>query len=122
MATLYHWDLPQALEDDGGWLNRSTVDRFADYAAILGERFADRVEHWIPVNEPNVAMMMGYAIGIHAPNVVTSLGYGIGEHAPGKRLLYDALHVAHHLLLGHGRATCSASKRSRLPGACSPIP
>ncbi len=89
MATLYHWDLPQALEDDGGWLNRSTVDRFADFAAILGQRLGDRVEHWIPINEPNVAMMMGYATGVHAP---------------GRHLMFDALPVAHHLLLAHGRA------------------
>ena len=89
MVTLYHWDLPQALEDDGGWLNRATVDRFADYAAILGERFADRVEHWVPVNEPNVVMMMGYSVG---------------RHAPGRTLLYDGVPAAHHLLLGHGRA------------------
>jgi beta-glucosidase len=89
MVTLYHWDLPQALEDDGGWLNRETIDRFADYAAIVGEAFADRVEHWIPVNEPSV---------------VTARGYGNGDHAPGKKLYFDALHVAHHLLLGHGRA------------------
>ena len=74
MVTLYHWDLPQALEDDGGWLNRDTVDRFAEYAAIVGERFADRVAHWIPVNEPNVASI---------------LGYGLGMHAPGKALLFD---------------------------------
>lgn len=89
MVTLYHWDLPQSLEDDGGWLNRDTVERFADYAAIMGERFADRVEHWIPVNEPNVVMIMGY---------------GIGLHAPGKTLMFDSMPVAHHLLLGHGRA------------------
>jgi beta-glucosidase len=89
MVTLYHWDLPQALEDDGGWLNRATVDRFAEYAAILGERFADRVEHWIPVNEPNVVMMLGYASGMHAP---------------GRELMFDSLPVAHHLLLAHGRA------------------
>jgi beta-glucosidase len=89
MATLYHWDLPQALEDEGGWLNRDTVDRFAEYAAVVGERLADRVEHWIPVNEPNV---------------VTMLGYAIGTHAPGRELMFDALPVAHHLLLGHGRA------------------
>ena len=89
MVTLYHWDLPQALEDDGGWLNRATADRFADFAALVGERFVDRVEHWIPVNEPNVVMM---------------LGYGNGEHAPGRRLMFDALPVAHHLLLAHGRA------------------
>ncbi|MGB0100803.1 MAG: GH1 family beta-glucosidase [Nocardioides sp.] len=100
MVTLYHWDLPQALEDDGGWLNRDTADRFADYAAIVGERFVDRVEHWIPVNEPNVAMMMGYATGMHAP---------------GRQLMFDALPVAHHLLLGHGRAAVAL----RAAGAAS---
>ena len=89
MVTLYHWDLPQALEDDGGWLNRSTIDRFADYAALVGERYADRVGHWVPVNEPNV---------------VTMLGHGIGAHAPGKALMFDCLPVAHHLLVAHGRA------------------
>jgi beta-glucosidase len=89
MVTLYHWDLPQALEDDGGWLNRDTIDRFAEYAGIVGEAFADRVEHWIPVNEPNVHTM---------------LGYGNGMHAPGKALLFDCLPVGHHLLVGHGRA------------------
>jgi beta-glucosidase len=89
MATLYHWDLPQALEDEGGWLNRDTVDRFAEYAGLVAERLADRVEHWIPVNEPNV---------------VTMLGYGVGTHAPGRVLLFDGLPAAHNLLLGHGRA------------------
>ncbi len=89
MVTLYHWDLPQALEDDGGWLNRDTVERFAEYAAIAGERYADRVEHWVPVNEPNV---------------VTVLGYGNGKYAPGRTLMFDALPVAHHALLAHGRA------------------
>ncbi|GEP35304.1 beta-glucosidase [Nocardioides szechwanensis] len=100
MATLYHWDLPQALEDDGGWLNRSTIDRFADYAAILGERFADRVEHWIPINEPNVVSMMGYSIGFHAP---------------GKVLMFDGLPVAHHLNVAHGRAAIAL----RAAGAAS---
>ncbi|GAB3775350.1 beta-glucosidase [Nocardioides ginsengisegetis] len=89
MVTLYHWDLPLALEDDGGWINRATIDRFADFASIVGERYADRVEHWIPINEPNVVTMMGYATGVHAP---------------GRTLMFDALPVAHHLLLGHGRA------------------
>ncbi|MGZ4497026.1 MAG: GH1 family beta-glucosidase [Nocardioides sp.] len=89
MVTLFHWDLPQTLEDDGGWLNRATIDRFAEFASIVGERYADRVEHWIPVNEPNVVMMMGYATGMHAP---------------GRELLFDALPVAHHLLVAHGRA------------------
>ena len=89
MVTLYHWDLPQALEDDGGWLNRATIDRFAEFAAIVGERYVDRVEHWIPINEPNV---------------VSTLGYSTGLHAPGRKLLFDALPVSHHLLVGHGRA------------------
>ena len=89
MVTLYHWDLPQSLEDDGGWLNRATVDRFAEFAALVGERYVDRVEHWIPVNEPSM---------------ITHRGYVTGEHAPGRRLMFDALPVAHHLLLGHGRA------------------
>ena len=91
-------DLPQALEDDGGWLNRATIDRFADYAAIVGERFVDRMEHWIPVNEPNVHTM---------------LGYGNGMHAPGKELLFDALPVGHHLLVGHGLAGGRAAGRRR---------
>ena len=89
MATLFHWDLPQTLEDGGGWLVRDTAERFAEYAATVGARLGDRVAHWIPVNEPNV---------------VTMLGYATGRHAPGRRLLFDALPVAHHLLLGHGLA------------------
>jgi beta-glucosidase len=89
MATLYHWDLPQALEDRGGWLARDTAERFAEYAATVGARLGDRVAHWIPVNEPSVVTMLGYATGIHAP---------------GRRLMFDALPVAHHLMLGHGLA------------------
>jgi beta-glucosidase len=92
MVTLFHWDLPQALEDKGGWLNRETADRFAEYAALLGMRLGDRVAQWIPVNEPNV---------------VTMLGYGIGTHAPGRGAMFDALPAAHHLLLAHGRAVGS---------------
>ncbi|MFN8192832.1 MAG: GH1 family beta-glucosidase [Nocardioidaceae bacterium] len=104
MATLYHWDLPQGLQDDGGWLNRATVDRFADYAAIVGERLADRVEHWIPVNEPNVVMMLGYATG---------------EHAPGMNLMFDSLPVAHHLLLGHGRAAMALREAGATSVGCA---
>jgi beta-glucosidase len=88
-ATLFHWDLPQPLEDAGGWLNRDTAYRFAEYATVVAERLADRVRMWMPLNEPMV---------------VTLFGYGVGGHAPGKRLLFDALPVAHHLLLGHGLA------------------
>ena len=104
MATLFHWDLPQALEDDGGWLNRATVEAFAEYAALVGERFADRVEHWIPVNEPNV---------------VTMLGYAVGRHAPGRTLLFDALPVAHHLLLAHGRATIALRQAGATSVGCA---
>ena len=94
MATLFHWDLPQALETPlsgaaGGWLNRETTERFAEYAALCAERLGDRVGKWVPVNEPNV---------------VTMLGHATGEHAPGKTLGFDALPVAHHLNLGHGLA------------------
>ncbi|MFB9314327.1 GH1 family beta-glucosidase [Nocardioides plantarum] len=89
MATLYHHDLPQALEDDGGWINPATAVAFGDYAGIVGERLADRVSSWVPISEPNVAAF---------------LGYGNGTQAPGHRLYFDALHVVHQLLLGHGRA------------------
>jgi beta-glucosidase len=89
MVTLFHWDLPQPLEDAGGWLNRDTSTRFADYATLIAMKLGDRVEHWCPVNEPNVVTMLGHALGLHAP---------------GKRLMFDALPVAHHLLLAHGRA------------------
>ena len=89
MVTLYHWDLPQARMDEGGWLNRETADHFAAYASILGDALGDRVEHWVPMNEPNV---------------VTMLGHGLGTHAPGIAMLFDCLPVAHHQLLAHGRA------------------
>ncbi len=92
MVTLFHWDLPQPLEDRGGWLSRDTADRFAEYAALVALRLGDRVEHWCPVNEPNVVTMLGHAVGVHAP---------------GKKLMFDALPVAHHLLLGHGRAVAA---------------
>jgi beta-glucosidase len=58
MVTLFHWDLPQALEDKGGWLQRDTVERFAEYATLVGMRLGDRVEHWCPVNEPNIVTML----------------------------------------------------------------
>ncbi|MDQ4115053.1 MAG: GH1 family beta-glucosidase [Actinomycetota bacterium] len=88
-ATLYHWDLPQMLQDAGGWLSRETPQRLAEYAAIVGERLGDRMSMWMPLNEPVVVTMFGHAMGTHAPGL--SLGL-------------DALPVAHHLLLGHGLA------------------
>jgi len=89
MLTLYHWDLPQALEDRGGWTNRETSERYAEYAGILYEALSDSVPYWITLNEPWVASWMGHAYGVHAP----------GHKDSGK-----ALAAAHHLLLGHGLA------------------
>ena len=89
MLTLYHWDLPQALEDRGGWTNRETSERFADYTGIVYEALSDSVSYWITLNEPWVAAW---------------LGYGLGLHAPGKKDVGDALSATHHLLLGHGLA------------------
>ncbi len=86
-ATLYHWDLPQALEDEGGWLNRDTAKYFADYAALVFEELEDYVDLWITLNEPWCSAY---------------LGYGSGEHAPGKRGLPNYFRAAHHLLLAHG--------------------
>jgi len=90
VPTLYHWDLPQPLEDAGGWLSRDTAHRFADYAALTAGRLADRIGLWITLNEPFV---------------VTAFGYALGIHAPGRALMLDALPTAHHQLLGHGLAT-----------------
>jgi beta-glucosidase len=88
-ATLYHWDLPQPLEDRDGWLNRDTADAFADYAAIVHGRLGDRVAVWATHNEPWCAAYLGYAAGVHAP---------------GRREGGAANRAAHHLLLGHGLA------------------
>ena len=67
LPTLYHWDLPQALEDRGGWPERDTAGRFADYADACMRALGDRVEHWIILNEPSIFTLMGYLVGIHAP-------------------------------------------------------
>jgi beta-glucosidase len=88
-VTFYHWDLPQALEDRGGWPARETVDAFSEYVEAVGGRIGDRVSHWITHNEPWVASW---------------LGYGWGHHAPGRTSEADAVAAAHHLLLSHGRA------------------
>ncbi|MGW5548249.1 glycoside hydrolase family 1 protein, partial [Streptomyces sp. NPDC003998] len=66
-ATLYHWDLPQALEDRGGWRVRETAERFAEYTAIMADRLGDRVDRWITLNEPFCSAFVGYAAGGHAP-------------------------------------------------------
>lgn len=84
-ATIFHWDLPFELE--GGWLNRETAYRLGEFAGLLGERFGDRIDRWITINEPATVTLNGYALGLHAP---------------GESLLFDALPTVHHQLLGHG--------------------
>ena len=78
IPTLFHWDLPQALEDRGGWLSRETALRFAEYAGHVADRIGDRVTRWITLNEPVVHMAQGYAWGTHAPGRTLNLAVGVG--------------------------------------------
>lgn len=94
--TLYHWDLPQALQDAGGWASRETVDAFARYAGIMADRLGDLVVNWITQNEPWVSAMLGHMEGVFAP--------GIADWE-------TALAAGHHLLLSHGRALSEISDR-----------
>ena len=87
LATLYHWDLPTALE--GAWLNRATVDAFGEYTGLVGQHFGDRVKMWFTINEPWCA---------------SHLSYTFGEHAPGMKDRSKGILAAHHLLLAHGLA------------------
>jgi beta-glucosidase len=89
-VTLYHWDLPQELQDEGGWAVRSTAERFAEYAAAVAGALGDRVARWITINEPQV---------------VANHGYRTADHAPGISDPAAAAAATHHLLLGHGLAT-----------------
>jgi beta-glucosidase len=88
-VTLFHWDTPQPLEDEGGWPVRSTAEAFVDYVDAVAGRLGDRVRRWITHNEPWVVAWIGHARG---------------EHAPGRRSEQDAVATAHHLLLSHGWA------------------
>lgn len=89
VVTLYHWDLPQALQDRGGWTSRKTSQAFADYAGVVTRSLGDRVRIWATLNEPHISAVLGYRLGIHAP---------------GHTSLEESLAAAHHLLLGHGLA------------------
>jgi beta-glucosidase len=100
--TLYHWDLPAELEEAGGWTNRDTAYRFADYAAAVAGQLGDRVPTWTTLNEPWCSAF---------------LGYGAGEHAPGHTDSAEALTAAHHLLLAHGLAV--PLLRSTLPAGAT---
>jgi beta-glucosidase len=98
-VTLYHWDLPQELEDAGGWPERDTAYRFADYAQLVHDRLGDRVAHWTTLNEPWCSAMLGYVEGVQAP---------------GRRDFSAGIHAVHHLLLGHGLA--AQRLRASAPG------
>jgi len=98
--TLFHWDLPQALQEIGGWANREVVDDFVAYTDIVTKSLGDRVKHWITHNEPSVYAFVGNLTG---------------NHAPGIKDMSTALLVAHHLLLSHGRA--APVIRHNLPSA-----
>lgn len=88
VATMYHWDLPQWLQENGGWGNRDTVEHFVEYTGTLFSELDDQVPMWITHNEPWCAAF---------------LGHGMGVHAPGHKDWHEALTVAHHLLLSHGK-------------------
>ena len=100
VITLYHWDLPQPLQDKGGWATRDITEIFADYAGRAGEAFGDRVHRWITVNEPWV---------------VAHVGYRDGRHAPGIKDPKQAVAANHHLLLAHGRAVTALRATSPSP-------
>jgi beta-glucosidase len=98
LATLYHWDLPQPLQDRGGWRARDTAARFADYAALCFDAFGDRIHDWITINEP-------WIVGV--------LGHQLGLHAPGEQDLAGSVQAMHHLLLGHGLAAQALAATGR---------
>jgi len=85
---LYHWDLPQALQDEGGWTNRNIVQYFADYGELIARELGDRVKRWLILNEPRCTAWIGHLLGIHAPGI---------------KNLESALKVSHHLLLAQGK-------------------
>ncbi|MFO7635226.1 MAG: GH1 family beta-glucosidase [Caldilinea sp.] len=99
-ATLYHWDLPQAIQDRGGWPKRFAAEAFVEYTDVISQALGDRVKHWITHNEP-------WCAGL--------LSHQIGEHAPGWRDWYAGLAASHHLLLSHGWAVPVIRRNS--PGA-----
>ena len=90
LVTLYHWDLPSALQDKGGWLNRDIIDAFGRYAEIIAKRFQGRVRKYMTINEPQCVTMLGYGVGVHAP------GLRLGEEKLAK--------IYHHLALAHSEA------------------
>jgi beta-glucosidase len=104
-ATLYHWDLPSALEAEGGWLSRSTAQAFAEYSAVVARRLGDRVALWLTHNEPWCQAFLGYQTGLFAP---------------GKRDMSQALTCAHHLLVSHGLAVQALRSHVHTPVGIAP--
>jgi beta-glucosidase len=100
LVTLFHWDLPQAVQDHGGWFARDTAARFGEYADLVAGALGDRVALWMTLNEPFVH---------------TSLGHVVGTHAPGLTNLDNPFPVVHHQLLGHGLAAAALRRHSRAP-------
>ncbi|PZG17698.1 beta-glucosidase [Micromonospora craterilacus] len=105
-VTLYHWDLPQALQDRGGWPHRDTAEAFADYAAVVAARLGDRVADWCTVNEPLC---------------IAWIGHLEGRMAPGERDLDRAVRAGHHVLLGHGLATAAIRAHAPRPASIGPV-
>jgi len=110
--TLYHWDLPQHLQDRGGWLNRDTATRFAEYADLMSREFAGRVSAWTTLNEPYCSAYLGHTTGRHAPGL-KDVRYGVES--------------MHHLLLGHGLATEAVRANDKAPvglvaNVCAMVP
>ena len=105
--TLYHWDLPQALEDRGGWTSRATAEAFAEYCGIVADRLGDRIQRWGTINEPWC---------------IAELGYRFGTHAPGRQDPQAALDASHHVMLAHGlgaAAVRSAAPRAEVGFVCN---
>jgi beta-glucosidase len=100
LVTLYHWDLPQTLQDRGGWASPDSAELFAEYAAVVAWRLGDRVREWVTINEPHVVAFAGHLDGVHAPGV---------------RDLATALKVAHHLLLAHRAGADAIRAECRAP-------
>lgn len=98
--TLFHWDLPQALQDKEGWSNRDTVSHFADYAALMAGRLGDRVTHWITHNEPAVHSLLGHFMGVHAPGLTNPMA---------------TFQTIHHLLLSHGKGAAAVRAAAKTP-------
>ena len=98
--TLYHWDLPQALEDQGGWTSRDTAYRFVEYSTTVYDALSDRVDNWTTLNEPWCSAF---------------LGYSGGQHAPGRQEGVAGIVAAHHLMLGHGLVVNELRSRGATP-------